>query len=138
MARPGPCTGPAALQSCRRPRRGSIARKSKRRTGTTLRYTDTGASTTAFDVLKAAPGIKRRGRCVAPPPGRRVTRGTRCTRYLALGRFSHRDRAGQNRFHFTGRMRGRRLAAGRYRLQATPRLPGTAGRVATTTFRITR
>ena len=32
--------------------------------------------------------------------------------------FSHRDRAGSNRFHFSGRVNGRALHVGRYRLQA--------------------
>jgi hypothetical protein len=54
-------------------------------------------------VRKPQPGIKdkRRG-CIKPRKGQRVKRSQRCTRYVAVGSFIHRDRAGDNKFHFTG------------------------------------
>lgn len=51
--------------------------------------------------------------------------------------FTHRGRAGANRFRLTGRLRGRRLRPGRYRLIATPVDPaGNTGRAHRTTFRL--
>jgi hypothetical protein len=54
-----------------------------------------------------------------------------------LGRFTVRGRKGLNRVRFTGRLRGRALAAGPYTLtaQATDRT-GMASQPATTAFRI--
>jgi hypothetical protein len=115
-------------------RGGAIARR--RGTSTTISYTHAQPWTTAFTVFRPAPGVKRRGRCVAPPRRGRPNRGTRCTRYLVVGRFSHTDRAGRSRFRFTGRVRSRKLAPGRYRLQATPLLRGPAEPVATAGFRV--
>lgn len=57
-----------------------------------------------------------------------------CTRTRWAGSFSRSFKAGSNRFRFTGRVGGRRLAAGRYRLVAAPR-GGLPRRVA---FRIVR
>jgi hypothetical protein len=58
----------------------------------------------------------------------------RCTRTRSAGSFSRSFKAGRNRLRFTGRLRGKRLAAGRYRLVAAPR-GGQQRRVA---FRIVR
>ena len=54
-------------------------------------------------LLKPVRGVTRGGRCVRPR-GRR-TGGTSCTRYVRVGSFRRRDRAGANRFRFTGRLR---------------------------------
>jgi hypothetical protein len=45
----------------------------------------------------------------------------RCTRTRSPGSFSRAFKSGKNRFRFTGRLRGKRLVAGRYRLVAAPR-----------------
>ena len=44
--------------------------------------------------------------------------GRRCTYYVPLGSFTHADKAGTNSLHFSGRLHGRKLAKGSYRLQA--------------------
>jgi hypothetical protein len=54
------------------------------------------------------------------------------------GSFSRTARAGGNAFRFTGRLRGRALSAGRYRLVATPRAGGRSGAPAHAGFRIVR
>jgi hypothetical protein len=41
-----------------------------------------------------------------------------------LGSFTHADGAGANRFWFTGRLRGRKLGRGAYRLEVTARYAG--------------
>lgn len=85
---------------------------------------------------------RRRGRgtaarCVAQT--RRNRAAARCTRYVPVrGSFSRRAHAGAGSFHFTGRLAGRRLPRGTYRLMATPIADGLAGRSLSTTFRITR
>jgi hypothetical protein len=57
---------------------------------------------------------------------------------VILGRFTHRDRTGRNRFHFTGRVNGHRLPPGRYILLATSaNAQGLRSRPATAAFRIT-
>ena len=77
---------------------GSIAARRRRKTGTTMSYTDSQAATTAFTLRKPQPGIKdkRRG-CIKPRTGQRVRPSQRCTRYVALGSFTHRHRAGANK-----------------------------------------
>jgi PKD repeat protein len=115
---------------------GSIARKSK--TGTTISYTDTQAATTTFTVLRPQPGVKRGKRCVKPSKRERGKRARRCTRYVPVGSFTHTDLPGPNRFHFSGRVGRRKLKAGNYRLDATPRAHGTTGKTVSATFRIIR
>ncbi len=113
----------------------SITRTRKRKTGTNVSYRDTQAATTTFTVLQPRRGIRRGRSCVKPKRGQR---GRRCTRYVAVGKFTHRDRAGANSFHFSGRVRGRKLAPGTYRLQAVPRFAGRNGRAIFNSFRIVR
>jgi 6-phosphogluconolactonase (cycloisomerase 2 family) len=78
--------------------------------GTTLSYRDTLSATTTLRVL----------RCTA--------KHHRCTHLRAVGSFSNRDRSGVNRLRFTGRLRGRALAPGRYLLRATATLNSMASK----------
>ncbi|HEX6458833.1 MAG TPA: PKD domain-containing protein [Thermoleophilaceae bacterium] len=112
-------------------RGGSIAR----RTGTTVSYRDSEAVTTRFRVERVLPGRRSGHRCVAPRARNRHAK--RCVRYSRVrGGFSHHDKAGTNRFHFTGRMRRRKLPPGNYRLDATPSAGGAKSHTARTRFRI--
>jgi hypothetical protein len=54
------------------------------------------------------------------------------------GSFSRTGAARVNSFRFTGRLLTRRLAAGSYRLVATPAAGGKTGRTVTATFTIVR
>jgi hypothetical protein len=106
-------------------------------TGTTVTYTDTKAATMKFTVLEMAPGIRAKGRCVAPPRKRsKHAKAKACTRLIVIGSFSRRDTVGTNSFRFTGRLHGHKLKPSKYRLQAQPTLAGTKGTKATTTFTI--
>jgi hypothetical protein len=116
-------------------RRGSVALAARRR-GARVTYRDTQPATTTFTVLKAKRGVRRGTSCVRPRT--RTSPGRRCTRYVRVGSFRRVDRAGANRFRFTGRLRGRKLAPGRYRLKAVPRFDGRNGRAAARSFRIIR
>ncbi|MDX6670686.1 MAG: hypothetical protein QOI91_1049 [Solirubrobacteraceae bacterium] len=108
------------------------------RTGATVSYVVSEASTTTFKVERALPGIKRGRSCIKRPRGSRG--GSRCTRFVPVrGSFSHRDAAGADRFRFTGRLGGRALAPGDYRLGATPRdAASNVGRTIRSTFHILR
>jgi DNA-binding beta-propeller fold protein YncE len=61
------------------------------------------------------------------------------TRTVAVkGSFSRAGIAGKNRFRFTGRLRGKRLPPGRYRLVVTPSVDGVSGTAGTAKFAIIR
>jgi hypothetical protein len=53
-----------------------------------------------------------------------------------VGSFAHRDSMGADSFHFTGRVRGRRLAPGAYRLEAS--FAGARGALPSVPFSVTR
>jgi hypothetical protein len=86
-------------------------------------------------VLNRTVGHKKGRLCVAgaPRPNQHP-----CTRFVSVGSFTHKDRAGilTNKVHFTGRVRGRKLRPGRYLLALTPRANGTTGRTVQLSFRI--
>lgn len=84
--------------------------------GTTPRFTLSEAATVTVAVERPLAGRRSGKRCVAPTRRRRKPR---CTRYRRAGTVSYRGRRGANRFAFGGRVRGRALAPGAYRLSAT-------------------
>jgi hypothetical protein len=94
-----------------RPRRFAARR------GATIRYRLSEAATVTFSVERARRGWRKGGRCLP----RRKT-GRRCTRYVRVrGSFTHAGHTGRNSRRFNGRMNGRRLKRGRYRLVAFAR-----------------
>jgi DNA-binding beta-propeller fold protein YncE len=102
--------------------------------GTTISYRDLRAATTVFTVSRTERGYRSHGRCLARKPTKSAGR---CVRATALkGRFTHRDRAGTNGFHFNGRLRGKPLSPGGYLLHAVPRVGSELGKRITTAFRI--
>jgi hypothetical protein len=117
---------------------GSIAKAKKRALGTTISYVVTGNARTTFTVQRPRKGFRSGGRCVSKrPPGSKKPR--RCTRYKRVGTFRHAGRAGDNAFHFTGRVKRKPLRPGRYRLRARPRSrAGRLGAATATSFRILR
>lgn len=113
----------------------SIARA---KIGTRVSYTLSEASTTTFKGERAVPGVKSGHSCVKPSA--RTRRGKRCTRFVAVsGDFTHSDSTGANNFRFTGRIGGRALKAGNYRLDATPKdAAGNVGPTMRSQFHIVR
>lgn len=110
----------------------------RRRGGTTVRYRLSEAARVAFRIERAAAGRRAGGRCLRPT--RRRRRAPRCRRHVALrGGFARPGNAGVNAFRYSGRLRGRRLASGRYRLTAlaTDAAGNSSSRVAAP-FRILR
>ena len=95
-------------------RKGSSISK-RARAGATVSYRLSEAATVTFTIKRQRPGRRVGSRCVKP---RRANRNrARCTRLVAArGTFSHAGKAGGNKFRFSGRLSGRTLKRGRYRL----------------------
>jgi len=74
-------------------------------------------ATVRFEVERVVAGRRVGGRCVAAVRSKRSA--PRCTRYpLLRGSFSRAAGSGRSAIRFSGRLRGRKLSAGRYRLRA--------------------
>jgi hypothetical protein len=114
------------------------ARKKTAR-GTKVSFTLNEAATVRFTITRRTGGrkVKRGKKTVCVKPTKKNRKHTRCTSVVRLrGTFSRNGVAGLNSFHFTGRLRGRRLKPGRYRLVATPTLGGKTGKPTSRAFRI--
>jgi uncharacterized repeat protein (TIGR01451 family) len=88
--------------------------------GTVVSYRSTQASTVTFTVQKPARGIKQGKTCVKPPKNPPST-AKRCTRYVSKGAFTGLNFGGPARFRFTGRLGGKTLEPGSYRLRVIAR-----------------
>ena len=96
----------------------SLAKTSRLRHGTTIRFTLSRIATVKLSFARAAPGRTVAGRCQAT---RRANHAKpRCTRHIAIGSFTVQGRGGPNSVRFTGVLSGKRLAPGSYKLTATP------------------
>jgi hypothetical protein len=96
------------------PRGASIAARHGARVG----YALSAPARVRFTITRLVPGRRRGGRC-GPPSS--TAAGKRCLRAVRVpGSFVHAGRAGANGFRFTGRLAGRALKPGDYRLVATP------------------
>jgi hypothetical protein len=82
--------------------------------GARVAYTLDRPANVVFTVQRTRPGRRARGRCVAPRSANRRARP--CLRTLRAGAFRGRGTAGPNVLRFSGRLNGRRLAPGSYRL----------------------
>lgn len=122
---------PSALLAA--PRGTSIARV---KYGATVSYTVSLAASVTFTVGRRKSGRRIGKSCVKPTSKNRNHK--RCTRVVVLkGRFTHAGKAGKRKFHFTGRLRGRKLAAARYVLIGRP-AGATASAAKRASFRIKR
>lgn len=123
---------------------GSFRPATKRhpkRGGTSISYRLSTAARTAFTVEVRRSGVRRGKHCVAPPKSKRAAkRLKRCARYVRLrGGLAHTSRkGGAVRFHWNGTLRGRRLAAGSYKLLARPSRGKLRGRLVSRGFRVKR
>jgi PKD repeat protein len=103
---------------------------------TRVTYKVSTAARVRFSFERPRSGRRVGARCVTQTAGNRSHKS--CIRYIAVkGSFSRQRPKGGDRFTFTGRLLGHRLARGRYRIVATPFNAagghGTSGRAA---FRI--
>jgi hypothetical protein len=110
-------------------------KRSNTRYGATISYRDSQIATTTFTILREESGRTQSKSCKKPSKSNR--HGKRCTLFAPVGTFSHADLAGPNSLHFSGRLNGRKLAKGRYRLSSVARNGAGAGSVAIAEFKIT-
>lgn len=88
-------------------------------------------------IARTLPGRLVKGRCVTLI--RKNHKRPPCTRLLGVrGILTVNGQPGANSFTFNGRIGGRKLTAGSYRLTATPTLNGQTGAPQTVAFTITR
>jgi hypothetical protein len=109
--------------------------------GTKVSFRLNEAASVRFTVTQRVKGrkVKRGKKAVCVKPTRKNRKRKRCTRVVTLkGSFSRAGVAGTNSFHFTGRLNGRKLKLGRYRLVATPSAGGRKGKRTSVGFRIVR
>jgi virginiamycin B lyase len=117
------------------PKGASITKKSKG--GTKVTYRVSATASTRFTVESVQKGRKSGRKCVKPSP--RNKKGKKCTRYVvARGSFKHAGKAGSNSFRFSGRVGGRRLSPGRYRLVAVATIGTRKSKVRRANFKIVR
>jgi DNA-binding beta-propeller fold protein YncE len=119
--------------------RGPSARTAGRaRPGAAVSFRLNLAASVAFKVIRRTAGRRdARGRCVKRT--RRNRNRRTCSRLVTLrGGFTRPGVAGANSFRFTGRLRGRTLRPGRYRLVATPGPESNPGVARRAGFRIKR
>ena len=133
---------PAALRSLRiAPRRFSSAPRGASLAavaGALVRYRLSEPASTAFTVQAPRVGRRYGARCVLVRHP--ITPRNRCTLWTTLpGTFARSSPGGHQRVRFTGRLAGRRLRPGRYRLRAlTTDLLGNVGDPVTAGFEIAR
>jgi Ca2+-binding RTX toxin-like protein len=85
--------------------------------GTTVRFTLSESATVTFRIQRAMPGRRAGGACRAPSSRNRSRPA--CTRWVTLrGTLTRAGLAGPNKLVLRGRLGGRALAPGRYRLVA--------------------
>jgi len=83
--------------------------------GTNVSFRLSEAATVRFTIERRARGRKAGRKCVAPRPRNRGARS--CVRWLKVrGQIERTGVAGSNSFRFTGRLTGRKLAPGSYRV----------------------
>jgi hypothetical protein len=117
----------------------ATARKRKPRVyGARVSFRLTEAARVNFTVERRLLGRRVGKRCLKPTRANRTRRA--CVRYVkSSGGFTRAGKTGLNRFRFTGRLGGRKLGLGRYRLAAQARdATGKRSKIARRAFRIVR
>jgi hypothetical protein len=121
--------GPSAL----------AAKKRKRTYGAKVTYTLNVAASVRFTVQRRSDGrkVKHAKKTTCDRPTKHNRKKQKCTRYVTLtGSFTRAGLTGINTFRFSGRLNGKRLPPGNYRLIATPTANTKTGLAATANFRI--
>jgi virginiamycin B lyase len=117
--------------------RGASITKKKRKTGTKVTYRVSATASIRFTVESVQKGRKRGKKCVKPTAKNRKAK--KCTRYVvARGSFKHAGKGGSNSFRFSGRVGGKRLSSGKYRLVAVATIGTRKSKVRRANFKIVR
>jgi hypothetical protein len=101
--------GPTIASLILKPRRFVAGR------GTRITVNVDEGGTLRFTIQRRLPGRKVAKRCVKPTRRNRAARS--CSRYVLRGGFSKPSKAGLNRYRFSGRLKGKKLPPGAYRLR---------------------
>jgi hypothetical protein len=127
---------PSGASTARRPLKHGHAKRDT--FGTVVSYRVRTASRVRFTAQRKTAGRKgSHGRCDKPSSKNRTHRA--CTRYVPVrGSFTLTASKGSHHFRFRGRIGGRALSPGRYRLAATPYVGHSHGRPTYTAFTIKR
>ncbi|MBF6619179.1 MAG: PKD domain-containing protein [Patulibacter sp.] len=136
---PTPSVSAPVLTGLRRSSSRWTIRKSRRSqlpVGTSFRFRLNRAASVRLSISQRVSGRRAGRRCAKATRKNRGKR--RCARYESRGKLSMDAKAGSNRFAFRGKLRGRTLKPGRYRVQVVARSNGKRSRTATTTFTIVR
>ena len=116
-------------------RGASSAPRARKGGGTTIRYLASRAARVRFSVERAATGRRVGRKCVRPAAGNHGR--PPCTRFVRLrGGFGQQAKEGANRLRYSGRLRGRQLAPGRYRLLAVATAGGEHSKPARAGFEV--
>ncbi len=135
---PGPGHGATAAavsglrQSSSRWRTRAVHRGPRLPVGTTFRFKLNRASSVRLEFSQVASGRRVAARCVKATKANRTK--PRCSLYQSRGAVSLAGAAGSNAYAFRGKLRGRTLAPGRYRLRIA--VLGGASPAATIDFTI--
>lgn len=108
--------------------------KAKKKYGTKIGYRDTQAATTTFTVLLETSGRKQGRSCKKATTKNK--HGKRCTLLTKVGSFTHTDTQGADSFHFSGRIKGKKLLAGTYELEAVAHDAAGNGPTVSRSFKI--
>jgi hypothetical protein len=92
----------------------SVGKKSRVPVTATVAYALSAPAAVQFSVERKLPGRRVKGKCVRRTRANRASKP--CPRFKRVGSFSHLGAAGENRFKFSGRVNGRPLKPGAYRL----------------------
>jgi hypothetical protein len=136
---PGPVTAPVLSglrQSNARWGTPAADRRPRLPLGTTFRFRLDRIAPVRFEFSQIAPGRRAGTRCVKPTKASRAK--PQCSRFLTRGTLTVAGRAGSNALAFRGKLRGRPLAPGHYRLRVTARADGRTSSAATLSFTIAR
>jgi hypothetical protein len=110
-------------------------------TGAVVTFSLNEPASVSFRVQRSATGrrVKHGTKITCDPPNSRNRNSRGCTRFVTLkGSFTRAGLAGANKFRFTGRVDGKQLAPGSYRLVATPTASAVIGPATSISFGIIR
>ncbi len=114
--------------------KASGARSAAAKRGATISFTLDRAATVSFAVAAKLPGRRAGDACVKPSAKNQGH--ARCSRLVSRGNFSAAAAGGADALRFSGKLGGRSLGAGGYRLTAAPSVGGLAGRPVTASFAV--
>lgn|GEM_PF-4287163 len=114
-------TGPSAT---------AVGTRGVSKTGATIQFTLGSPARTTFSIELSTRGVRRGKKCLPAKSGAKAKHATKCALRRRLGSFQRNGSAGNNNFHFTGRLGGKTLTAGSYIFTAStegahesPRVP---------------